>query len=154
MFMKNMDIEIAKINEVEEASILACNTYLEFNSKVDTKEGRENVLKFMSIDNMRIRYLLDDNLLLIAKENNKIIGIIEIIRKNHISSFFIDKDYIKKGIGKRLFEKAHNILQNNVYTVNSSIYAFEFYKKLGFIPTVENIKIEYGVHFYSMILYI
>ena len=72
----------------------------------------------------------------------------------HICMLFVDKEYHKKGIGKKLVEIAINICKscNNelkTVTVNSSPYAVEFYHKIGF-KDIENEKIEDGIRFTPM----
>lgn len=54
---------------------------------------------------------------------------------SHIALFFVDGQYHRQGIGRRLFEA---VLENSgaeVITVNSAPFATEVYHKLGFIDT-------------------
>ena len=58
----------------------------------------------------------------------------------HVSLFFVDKAYHRRGIAKELFSRAveQSIQENSDFieiTVNSSPYAVEIYKKLGFVDT-------------------
>ena len=67
------EIEKAKIDDLEYISILAKDIYLKYNSHFDTKEGIDNVLKFISLDNIKSR----NSLILQAKDfTKKIIGMI------------------------------------------------------------------------------
>ena len=144
-------IERAKINDIKEISDLVKRIYLKYNSKIDSEEGINNILTFMSKENMRLRFYIEGALMLIARDENKeIIGVIELRDFEHISLFFVDDKYFKFGIGKKLFEEVKNILELEKYSVNASDYALEFYKKLGFIQITDSIKIENGVHFYPM----
>ncbi|WP_020004205.1 GNAT family N-acetyltransferase [Brachyspira innocens] len=145
-------IEKASVDDIEEISMLAKNIYLKYNSHIDTEEGINNVLLFISSDNMRLRFFMEGSLILIARnQNNSILGMIEIINYDHISLFFVNDKYFKSKIGTRLFEEAKNILKSDKYTVKSSDYALEFYKKLGFIKLYNDIQEENGVHFHYMI---
>ena len=54
---------------------------------------------------------------------------------NHITLFFVDKVYHRKGIGHNLFELVKADNTTGTITVNSSPYAVEVYKHLGFTPT-------------------
>ena len=54
---------------------------------------------------------------------------------NHITLFFVDKNYHRKGIGRNLFELVKADNTTGTITVNSSPYAVEVYKHLGFTPT-------------------
>ena len=144
-------IERAKINDIEEISDLVKRIYLKYNSKIDSEEGINNILNFISKENMRLRFYIEGALILVARDkNNKIVGAIELKNFEHISLFFVDDKYFKFGIGKKLFEEVKNILELEKYSVNASDYALGFYKKLGFVQITDSIKIENGVHFYPM----
>ena len=72
---------------------------------------------------------------------NEIAGVISTRDVSHISLFFVDKKYHRKGIAKALFSEVLTELKQNPdvtkITVNSSPYAVEVYKKLGFNQTGE-----------------
>lgn len=71
----------------------------------------------------------------IVMDNNKAIGTIG-LEKNKICGLFIDPEFQKKGIGKKLMEKAENEVEKNGYcevVLSSSLNAIDFYKKLGYI---------------------
>ena len=83
-------------------------------------------------------------------EENKIVGVIATRNNgNHIALFFVDGDYHKKGIGKKLFQKVLENSTSNIITVNSSVYAVDVYHKLGFVDTdIE--QIDEGIRFTPM----
>ncbi|WP_295158944.1 GNAT family N-acetyltransferase [uncultured Brachyspira sp.] len=147
------EIQRAGIENIDDISILAKNIYLKYNSNLDTKEGIDNVLKFISADSMRLRFYMQGSLMLTAINNkeNTIIGMLEIINYDHIALFFVDDRYFRLGIAGNLFNEAKNILNLDRYTVKSTHYALEFYKKLGFIKLYNDIQEENGVHFHYMI---
>lgn len=67
--------------------------------------------------------------------NGKIAGVIATRScGNHIALFFVDGKYHRQGIGRKLFETVIKESTEEIITVNSSPYAVEVYKKLGFIP--------------------
>ena len=83
-------------------------------------------------------------------DNEKIIGVIATRNNgNHITLFFVDGKYHKKGIGKKLFEKVLKNATSKVITVNSSVYAVEVYHKLGFIDA-DTEKVDNGIRFTPM----
>lgn len=51
---------------------------------------------------------------------------------SHIALFFVDGEYHKKGIGRKLFQHVVEVGSSPKITVNSSPYAKEVYHKLGF----------------------
>ena len=144
-------VEIAGIEDLEKISMLAKNIYLKYNSNMDTEEGINNVLSFISLESMKLRFFMQGSLILKAKDNNdNILGMIEMTDYNHISLFFVDDRYFNIGIASKLFEEVKNILKSDKYTVKSSHYALEFYKKLGFMELYNDIQEENGVHFHYM----
>ncbi len=73
-------------------------------------------------------------------EKKKLVGVIAFRNLTHISLLFVRKSHHKRGIAKELLKIGiNNLLLNhsNVkeLTVNSSPYAVEIYKKLGFAST-------------------
>ena len=74
-----------------------------------------------------------------AFENEKIVGVIAIKPPLHISLLFVDKQYHRRGIARKLFETVINDKsiagEHTAVTVNSSPYAVEIYRRLGFEPT-------------------
>ena len=149
----NFEIQKAQLEDLQEISNLAKKIYLKYNSSLDTDEGINNILTFINYDNILMRTYIDGSLILKAIDikKNAIIGFIEIRNYNHISLLFIDDEYFRLGLGKELFEKVKDITKSDKYSVNSSDYAIDFYKKLGFIAIYDNIKVENGVHFHPMI---
>lgn len=64
-----------------------------------------------------------------------IVGVLAMRNPAHISLFFVKAEYHRQGIGRQLFEKILCDYQPQgigVFTVNSSHYAVEVYRKLGF----------------------
>ena len=114
---------------------------------VDEK-GRE---KFSSsviqelVDDPKIHYL-------VYLENNQIIGVISCRELSHIVHFFVDKQYHGKGIGKQLWNHIEYLVESNktrVITVNSSSYAENIYKKMGF-ETISDVIEQDGLRFIKM----
>ena len=74
-----------------------------------------------------------------AFENKRMVGVIAIKPPLHITLLFVDKHYHRRGIARRLYETVINdetvVLGHTRVTVNSSPYAVEIYRRLGFEPT-------------------
>ena len=71
-----------------------------------------------------------------AFENDTLLGIIATRNEGcHIALFFVDKVHHGLGIGRKLFEHILPLCQNSSITVNSSPYAADIYRKLGFNDT-------------------
>ena len=69
--------------------------------------------------------------------------------KSHIALFFVDGRCHRRGIGRKLFEKALEENDKDYFTVNSSPYAKEVYEHLGF-ECVEDMQCVNGIRFYPM----
>lgn len=86
-----------------------------------------------------------------AFENEKLIGIIATRNKGaHIALFFVNGKYHRRGIGRKLFEASLRDNKNQRITVNSSEYAVNIYKRLGFVPQ-SGIMEEGGIRFVPMV---
>lgn len=132
------DIKCLELHELRETIGLVKNVFDEFEAPYYTDEGVKNFYKFANYNNIANK--LNDNMkIFVAKENDKIIGMIGVKNFSHIAMLFVDKNYHKRGIGKDLVNKAKSYCRNNSkiesITVNSSPYAVEFYHKIGFKDT-------------------
>lgn len=73
-----------------------------------------------------------------AFDNNELIGVVGTKgNSTHISLFFINPDYHRKGIGRELFDNIYAYPIIEPITVNSSSYAMKFYESLGFSKVSE-----------------
>jgi len=61
------------------------------------------------------------------------ISYVTMVEDTHIFHLFVDEQYHKQGIAKKLWNFMLNATSSDVYTVNSSVWAIEFYKNLGFV---------------------
>ena len=87
-----------------------------------------------------------------AFDNDTIIGVIATRNEgSHIALFFVDGEYQRQGIGRKLFEKCLEDNNNPLITVHSSEYAADVYKKLGFSQT-EEIREDSGIRYIPMML--
>lgn len=66
-----------------------------------------------------------------AFDGDNMVGVIAIRGGSHIALFFVKGEYHRRGIGRRLFECAE-MERGGKITVNSSPYAVEIYRRLGF----------------------
>lgn len=85
-----------------------------------------------------------------AYENDTLIGVIGTKNQGtHISIYFIDPIFHRKGVGKKLFEAAYKNQTVTKITVNSSSYAVRFYESLGFFKIAEQQEIN-GLRYVPM----
>lgn len=140
-----MEIRVINYNEMKDALELVWHVFLEFEAPDYTEEGIKEFKN--SIDdnnwvNERVFYGA-------FNEDNKLLGVIATKDITHIALFFVKGEYHKQGIGRKLYEKAKSMNNKGVFTVNSSPYAHEIYKHIGFVDTDTEQCIN-GLKFYPM----
>jgi len=82
--------------------------------------------------------------------NDEIIGVIAARNEGqHISLFFVDSKHHRKGVGRLLFSEFIKDNPAKVITVNSSPYAVEVYRKLGFVD-MDTEQIQDGLRYIPM----
>lgn len=126
-----------KFGEEEQVNAVITEVFNKYIAQYYTKEGLERFYDYISIDNINKR-IKRSSFILVACENEKVIGVIEIRDDNHISQLFVMTDYHKRGIANNLVMLAlAKARKNNIFIrfvgVNASPYAVNFYKKLGFV---------------------
>lgn len=131
MTKKKITIEEFRVGNENEIETLIKRVFDEYIGPDYSREGVDTFLEYSSADKIRERYSKDNFKLLVAKDGNTIIGIIEVRDNMHICLLFVDKHYQRQGIATRLFESAFNDLSKDI-TVNSSPYAASIYERLGF----------------------
>lgn len=126
---------IRKLNKEEypQAALLSLEVFCLCGSEDFNAEGLEAFKSFVDSDR-----LLNELAIYGAFENNTLAGILGTKNEGtHISLFFIRKEYQRKGWGRKLFGFAVQDHPVKEMTVNSSSYAVNFYRSLGFEPTGE-----------------
>ncbi|MCI6409846.1 MAG: GNAT family N-acetyltransferase [Lachnospiraceae bacterium] len=135
----NILIRTINENEWEEAMNLAWDTFILYEAPEYTKEGITSFRNFVRDPILKTLFIEGKYNVLAAYNNNIIVGIIGVRNETHISLLFVDSEYHKKGIARRLvektFERTYEKYGKREMTVNSSPYAVGFYHKMGFVDT-------------------
>lgn len=135
----NILIRTINENEWEEAMNLAWDTFILYEAPEYTKEGITSFRNFVRDPILKTLFIEGKYSVLAAFNNNIIVGIIGVRNETHISLLFVDSEYHKKGIARRLvektFERTYEKYGKREMTVNSSPYAVGFYHKMGFVDT-------------------
>ena len=135
----NILIRTINENEWEEAMNLAWDTFILYEAPAYTKEGITSFRNFVRDPILKTLFIEGKYNVLAAYNNNIIVGIIGVRNETHISLLFVDSEYHKKGIARRLvektFERTYEKYGKREMTVNSSPYAVGFYHKMGFVDT-------------------
>jgi len=124
------------------------DVFMEFEAPDYSEEGIAEFLDFL--EPMSITIMLDDGEMRIwtCEYENRIIGAIA-AGKEHINLLFVDGKFHRKGIARKLLEIIIENYKPSEITVNSSPYAIEAYKKLGFVETDPE-REENGIRFTPM----
>lgn len=119
-------------NEQKSALELALRVFMEYEAPDYSGEGVET-FKRTAIYN---KEYIDSITIYGAFENRILLGIIATRNEgNHIALFFVEGQYHRQGIGRKLFQEVLEHSRSNEITVNSSPYAKEVYRHLGFKDT-------------------
>lgn len=118
-----------------------------------SSEGVEEFAKYITPDALDQR-LQSNHFMLIARDNDDVVGVIEIRDNNHVSMLFVKTDKQKQGIGRQLLTEAIKRIQENdksieKISVHSSPNAVEAYQKLGFTAIAPEKEV-HGIKFVTM----
>ena len=105
--------------------------FCEFESSVYAPEGTEEFKRCLNDDAYLsgIRYYG-------AFDADKLVGVLGIREeKCHVCFFFVEGEYQRLGIGRKLFRRMQKDFPARTITLNSSPYGLPFYKVLGFTAT-------------------
>lgn len=126
--MDDLIIREMKYEELENVIELVLDVFMKYEAPDYSEEGILNFTKFVK-DETNMRSLK----IYVAEINSKIVSMIATRNNIHITLLFTHSDYQKRGIAKRLFKTIKDELEEgSIMTVNSSPYAVDIYKKLGF----------------------
>ncbi|MFP3888338.1 GNAT family N-acetyltransferase [Priestia filamentosa] len=121
--------------EIRDALSLVWNVFLEFQGSEYSKQGIQEFKKFISYDSIIEGINNKKFSFWGCKVGEDLVGVISTRGINHIAMLFVKKEYHRKGISKKLFEKVKEECKDNhmnEITVNSSPFAIEVYHRLGF----------------------
>ena len=127
-----------KPGEENEVCKMIAGVFDEFVGSGYSPEGVAEFMKYCDPAAMAARR--EGHFTLIAECQGLIAGAIEVRNNEHISLFFVLKEFHSRGIGGKLFQAALEKIAAETggkqkMTVNSSPFAVKIYEKLGFVQT-------------------
>ena len=143
----SIDIHIRALdkNEITEALSLVWSVFMEYEAPDYSQEGVEEFYKSIHDESYLSQLCMYG-----AYKDNRLVGVIATRNEGtHIALFFVDGNYHRQGIGKKLFQTIKRECHSDKMTVNSSPYAVPVYHKLGF-HDVDNEQVVSGLRFTPM----
>ena len=123
-----------EIDRLQETLTLIRKVFLEYESPDYSDEGIQEFMRFVEEDAMKRRLTERTIHIWICEDNDKIVGALG-ARSDHINLLFVNGNYHRKGIARKLLHIMIGHFNPSAITVNSSPYAVEAYRKLGFVNT-------------------
>ena len=145
--MENIIIREMNKNEIDVVRKLVLDTFIEFEASDYSEEGIQSFKDFIFDDEKFLNLKIN-----VIEIDDKIVSMIAIRNRNHIALLFTNRDFHKKGLARKLFNDFKSSLKDgDKITVNSSPYAVEVYKKLGF-EIIEPEQTVDGIRFTKMMM--
>lgn len=124
------------VREMEEKDLEAVSAtcMASFLQSVAGTLSEEGVSTFSKIaaSNAFLDRMKGDNLMLVAENDGRIEGVIELKEGRHVAMLFINPERQKKGIGRKLLSSALHYAKVETVTVSASLSSVPAYEKYGF----------------------
>ena len=129
-------VRFAYHSDWDGAMKLAWETFIKFDAPDYSQAGIQNFRNFVNDEMLRKMFLAGHYQLIVAVDEGRIVGMLSLRDKKHISLLFVNEFYHFNGVGSALIRYASKYARNEEglerLTVNASPYAVNFYKKRGF----------------------
>jgi len=129
-------IRFARRDEWDDAMTLVWETFLVFEAPDYLPEGIKSFENFITDSTLKRMFEMGSYQMLVAVLGKKIIGMITLRDKTHISLLFVEEQYHFRGVGRALVARLCRYLKNEAgerrITVNASPYGVDFYHRIGF----------------------
>lgn len=121
------------------AMALVRRVFEEFEAPGYSDDGVREFCEYIEVGAMERRLRSGELYLWGYFENGRVVGVIAMRPVGHVSLLFVDKEHHRQGIARKLLDTAVSQCAKRgartETTVNSSPYAVEAYRKLGFSET-------------------
>lgn len=153
--MEEIIVREIREDEWEEAMRIAWDTFIIYEAPEYTREGIQNFKNFVKDPILKSMFKEGRYHVLAAFCDSLMVGMIGVRNETHISLLFVDSEYHRRGIAKKLvysmFERTYNMYGKREMTVNSSPYAVGFYHKIGFLDT-DTERLTDGIRYTPMVV--
>ncbi len=133
-------IDELKDGELERALALVRRVFMEYEAPDYSDEGARAFGRFIEPGSIKGAMAEGDLKLWVCRDADEIVGVIAARPVCHVSLLFVDGRYHRRGRARRLLDTARAWFMRHagadaVMTVNSSPYAAEAYRSMGFADT-------------------
>ena len=142
------EVRWARTEEWKPAIMMIWKTFLKYEGEIYTREGIENFYEFISDDDLYKAFLKGRYRMLVALDDDRVIGAATVRDHNHLSLLFVDDEYHCQGVGSALLNRVCKYLKQEegerYISLNAAPCAVDFYRKLGFRtvrPEIEHLGI-------------
>jgi GNAT superfamily N-acetyltransferase len=128
-------IENFKNGDEKPISLFVREVYDEFVAPDNPDHGNNFFYDFIKPKNIRTRIKDGTDSIFLCKADEKIVAVLSIRSKHHISLLFVDKSFQGRGIaGKLIRYYMHGVKEPGIHeiTVHASPYSTGIYERLGF----------------------
>lgn len=130
------EVRWAKTEEWAPAMRMIWKTFLKYEGKDYTEEGIRNFFEFITDDALYVSFLKGEYQMMVALDDERVIGAASVRSHNHLSLLFVDEEYHYRGVGRTLMNRMCEYLKKEAgeryMSLNAAPYAVNFYRKLGF----------------------
>ncbi|HWR61700.1 MAG TPA: GNAT family N-acetyltransferase [Clostridia bacterium] len=139
-------------------SDMVWEVFMEFEAPDYSDEGLNTFRAFIAPERLQNEMENKGYKIFCCFDGEMPVGVIGLRSLSHVSLLFVKSSYHKRGIARKLMELAIGEIIRarpgaSELTVNSSPYAVEIYRRLGFFPTDRMLKMD-GIIFMPMKKYI
>ena len=125
--------------DLADAMQLVWDTFLKFEAPDYSEDGIREFKDFIDLTSITEKLIRSELLFWGCFDPTGIVGVIALRDPCHITLLFVHEDHQRRGIARSLFKTALEHYENRdktlTVTVNSSPYATEAYRHLGFVET-------------------
>ena len=128
---------------------LVWKVFLEFEAPCYPESGVEHFRSFLFGGELDGKLRDGSAQMYVCISDDELCGAMAVRDEGHITLAFVPREYQRRGIGRRLFERIAEDNPGVCFTVNSSPVGVPFYSSLGFVPT-DMERMEDGIFFTPM----
>ncbi len=144
-------------DEWEDAMGLAWRVFMKFVAPGYSETGIESFHNFVTDSTLYRMFVIGSYQLFGAYDREKMIGIITLRGKEHISLLFVDEKYQRQGVGKELVKHAGRYISTEFggrrMTVDAAPGAAGFYHSIGFLD-MDAERLTDGIRYIPMQIYL